>query len=111
MSYRLEDRESEHRHDETVSGHNGNDQARCSVSVDSKELERSVLERKDRDELQSIATAMGGKPPSRARKADIVDLILELAGVTTAAPAEADAGGASSTDDVAHDAPPATRAR
>jgi transcription termination factor Rho len=53
------------------------------VSVDSQELERSVLERKDRDELQSIATAMGGKVPSRARKAEIVDQILELAGVTS----------------------------
>ena len=50
------------------------------MSVES-ELERSVLEKKDRDELQSIATAMGGKPGSRARKAEIVDMILELAGV------------------------------
>jgi transcription termination factor Rho len=55
------------------------------VSVDSQQLERSVLERKDRDELQSIATAMGGKVPSRARKAEIVDQILELAGVTATA--------------------------
>ncbi len=50
------------------------------MSVESQ-LERSVLEKKDRDELQSIATAMGGKPGSRARKAEIVDMILELAGV------------------------------
>jgi transcription termination factor Rho len=59
------------------------------VSVDSQQLERSVLEGKDRDELHSIATAMGGKVPSRARKAEIVDQILELAGVTDTAPAPA----------------------
>ena len=41
----------------------------------SVELERSILERKDRDELHRIANAMGGKPGSRARKAEIVDLI------------------------------------
>ncbi len=50
------------------------------MSVETTDLERSVLERKDRNELQTIATAMGTKPPSRARKAEIVDLILEAAG-------------------------------
>ncbi|MFA9564111.1 MAG: transcription termination factor Rho [Acidimicrobiales bacterium] len=50
------------------------------MSVETTDLERSVLERKDRNELQTIATAMGAKPPSRARKAEIVDLILEAAG-------------------------------
>ena len=33
-------------------------------------LERSALEAKDRGELMTIATAMGGKPGSRAKKAD-----------------------------------------
>ena len=42
----------------------------------------SVLERKDRDELSQIAESLGQKPPSRAAKADIVDLILRLAGVS-----------------------------
>jgi transcription termination factor Rho len=51
------------------------------MSVESQQLERSALERKDRDELHTIAVALGGKPGSRAKKADIVDLILELAGV------------------------------
>ncbi|MGH9085088.1 MAG: transcription termination factor Rho [Acidimicrobiales bacterium] len=51
------------------------------MSVDSTALERSALERKDRDELMTIAQALGGKPGSRAKKADIVSLILELAGV------------------------------
>jgi transcription termination factor Rho len=48
------------------------------------ELERSALEAKDRDELVAIATALGGKPASRAKKADIIGLILELTGVTSA---------------------------
>ena len=41
----------------------------------------SVLERKDRDELSQIAESLGQKPPSRARKADIVDLILKVKAV------------------------------
>jgi transcription termination factor Rho len=53
------------------------------------ELERSALEAKDREELLTIANALGGKPASRARKAAIVDLILELTGVTSTAAEEA----------------------
>ncbi|MBI2709346.1 MAG: transcription termination factor Rho [Actinobacteria bacterium] len=48
-------------------------------------LHRSMLERKERDELSQIAEQLGKKPPSRARKAEIVDLILQLAGVDEAA--------------------------
>src|SRR3954469_22898974 len=70
-------------------------QKRDTVSADTQELERSALERKDRDELQTIAIALGGKPGSRAKKADIVDLILELAGPT---PAPAPTTGAAATD-------------
>ncbi len=71
--------------------------------MDSTALERSALERKDRDELMTIAQALGGKPGSRAKKADIVDLILELTGVSGTpaeeAPAEAAAGdGAEAAD-------------
>src|SRR5215211_5896340 len=44
-------------------------------------LERSVLERKERDELQTIAKALGAKPLARAKKADLVDLILATAGI------------------------------
>src|SRR4029453_18251284 len=51
------------------------------MSVEPNTLERSALERKDREELTTIAQALGAKPPSRARKADIVQLILELTGV------------------------------
>ncbi len=64
------------------------------MSVDANALERETLERKDRDELQKIAGALGGKVTSRTRKADIIDMILELTGVTssgdTDAPAETD---------------------
>ncbi len=53
------------------------------MSDSSPDFDRSQLERKDREQLVVIATTLGKKPPSRARKAEIVDLILELAGVTT----------------------------
>ena len=46
-------------------------------------LERSVLERKERDELHTIAEALGVKPPSRTKKADLIDHILRAAGVET----------------------------
>ena len=47
--------------------------------MDSTELQSDSLEAKGRDELITIATALGGKPASRARKAEIVELILDLA--------------------------------
>ena len=46
-------------------------------------LERSVLERKERDELHTIAEALGLKPGTRTKKADLVDTILRAAGVET----------------------------
>ncbi len=45
------------------------------------QLERSVLERKERDELHAIAEAMGLKPGSRTKKSDIIDQILRATGV------------------------------
>jgi transcription termination factor Rho len=63
------------------------------MSVDSTTLERSALERKDREELTTIAQALGAKPPSRARKAEIVQLILELTGVASSEASGAEAGG------------------
>jgi transcription termination factor Rho len=63
------------------------------MSVDSTTLERSALERKDREELTTIAQALGAKPPSRARKAEIVQLILELTGVASSESPGADEGG------------------
>ena len=87
--------------------------------MDSTQLERNALEAKDRDELTTIATALGGKPGSRSRKAEIVDLILELAGVDGASrsgssngspngpPADAVAVGEARPDEQAADEPPA----
>jgi len=60
------------------------------VLVEATELRRSTLERKDRDELVTIATALGAKPPSKARKAEIVDLIIKTA-TTDVADASEDA--------------------
>ena len=46
------------------------------MSLDSQ-LDRSKLERKDRDELATIVTTLGGKP-GRSKKSDLIDMILEL---------------------------------
>jgi transcription termination factor Rho len=46
-----------------------------------EQLERSILERKERDELHAIASAMSLKPTARSKKADIIDLILRATGV------------------------------
>ena len=61
-----------------------------------QQLERSVLEGKERDELHAIADALGTKPGSRAKKADLIDSILRATGVDVgngAAPAAGAAGG------------------
>jgi transcription termination factor Rho len=47
--------------------------------VETAEMRRSTLQRKDREELTLIATTLGKKPASRARKGEIIDLILDLA--------------------------------
>jgi transcription termination factor Rho len=57
-----------------------------------QQLERSVLERKERDELHAIAEAMSLKPGSRARKADIIDQILRATGVEVASSGDGAAG-------------------
>jgi transcription termination factor Rho len=58
-------------------------------------LERSVLEGKDRDQLIAIASALGLKSLSRAKKAEIIDRILEHtgAGPSVIAVAETSANG------------------
>ena len=48
-----------------------------------QQLERSVLEGKERDELSAIAQAMSLKTTSRTKKADIIDQILDATGVTS----------------------------
>ena len=55
------------------------------------QLERTVLEKKDRNQLSQIAGAMQVKSTSRTKKSDLIDLILVAAGVTApavATPAE-----------------------
>ncbi len=67
------------------------------MSVEATALERSKLEQKDRNELSAIVSAMGGKAGSRARKADLVDQILRLAGLVPGAePERPDRSGAKS---------------
>jgi transcription termination factor Rho len=45
------------------------------------QLERSVLEAKERDELFAIALALGTSPAARTKKADLVSQILQVTGV------------------------------
>ena len=52
-----------------------------------EQLERSFLERKERDELHAIAAALSLKASTRLKKADIIDLILQA----TVAPPNGDA--------------------
>jgi transcription termination factor Rho len=70
-----------------------------------QQLERSVLEAKERDELLAIATALGASPAARAKKADLITSILRATGI------EVDGGGGET--DAAAPAPKkrATRAR
>jgi transcription termination factor Rho len=49
------------------------------------QLERSVLEAKEREELFAIANALGTKPTSRARKSELVSQILRATGVEVVA--------------------------
>src|SRR5437879_9533928 len=53
------------------------------MSVEPQALERSVLERKERDELAAIAEAMGVKAGSRTSKANLIGQILREAGIET----------------------------
>jgi transcription termination factor Rho len=62
------------------------------------QLERSVLEAKEREELYAIADALGTKPGSRARKADLITQILRATGVEL-------------TDETAGEKPRRTRAK
>jgi transcription termination factor Rho len=63
------------------------------------ELSRSTLLRKDRDELVTIAQAMGAKPGSRTRKAQVVDMILKMAGVDETAETTSESPDASAAPD------------
>lgn len=65
------------------------------------EMRRSTLQRKDRDELTQIAEALGKRPSSRARKGEIIDLILDLAAGGDGASAGADDTEHDGSDDLA----------
>ncbi len=72
-----------------------------------QQLERSVLEGKERDELSAIAQAMSLKTTTRTKKADIIDQILDATGVTSGPPASASSNG----DDGTNGTKPARRSR
>ena len=52
-------------------------------------LEQSALEAKDREQLVAIAGALGVKSASRAKKAELIEMILEQTKPTEVAPAMA----------------------
>jgi transcription termination factor Rho len=56
------------------------------------QLERSVLEAKEREELFAIADALGAKPAARAKKADLVTQILRATGIEEAGEPVPDSG-------------------
>jgi transcription termination factor Rho len=72
-----------------------------------QQLERSVLEGKERDELSAIAQAMSLKTTTRTKKADIIDQILDATGVTSGPPPSASSNG----DDGTNGTKPARRSR
>lgn len=49
-------------------------------------LEQSALEAKDREQLVAIAGALGVKSASRAKKAELIEMILEQTKPTEVAP-------------------------
>ena len=74
-----------------------------------QQLERSVLEGKERDELSAIAQAMSLKTTTRTKKADIIDQILDATGVTSTPTAAA--GNGDSDEPGGNGAKPARRSR
>ena len=74
-----------------------------------QQLERSVLEGKERDELSAIAQAMSLKTTSRTKKADIIDQILDATGVTSAPAAAGHSNG--DAEHAANGTKPARRPR
>src|SRR5271165_981557 len=74
-----------------------------------QQLERSVLEGKERDELQAIAQAMSLKTTSRTKKADIIDQILKATGVIGADDAGDGKAGSTNGAPAANGGAPAAR--
>ena len=77
------------------------------------QLERSVLEAKERDELVAIADALGAKPAARAKKADLITQILRATGIeSTSAAGQAPAADDGGDDSAASgDGKPRARGR
>jgi transcription termination factor Rho len=69
------------------------------------ELDRSVLDSKDREELHAIAGAMGVRAATRMKKADLIDAILGAANNNTAGATQ------DGSDDNATDRPKRVRSR
>ncbi|MDH3678818.1 MAG: transcription termination factor Rho [Acidimicrobiia bacterium] len=68
-------------------------------------VERGGLEKKDKSELQAIVSALGGSASSRARKAELIDQILELSGASAQqADADDSADGRAAADGATGDA-------
>ena len=68
---------------------------------DNVTVERVDLQKKDKSELQTIVVALGGKPASRATKADLIESVLELSGAVVGddAPDGGEAEGAAAGSD------------
>ncbi len=62
-------------------------------------MRRSTLQRKDRGELNQIAAALGVKPSSRARKDEIIQLIIDLTADGARITQPAGAGAAAAADE------------
>ena len=70
-----------------------------------QDFDPSLLERKDRAELVALAEALGEKPPARAKKATIIELILRLVGAPGDTAAAADSTADADQDAEASEAP------
>ena len=73
--------------------------------MSTNEADRADLESKDKDSLIQIATALGGKPSSRARKSEVIDLILKLASEEGGGPSTAEDSRSSGADNRPDDSP------
>ncbi len=57
-----------------------------SLKVNDAVVGRADLQKKDRSELQTIITALGGSPSSRAKKDDLISMVLDLTGAGAVEP-------------------------
>ncbi len=65
------------------------------LTVSDAVVGRADLQKKDRGELQTIITALGGKPSSRAKKDDLITMVLELTGTIEPSAASSSSGSSS----------------